>query len=147
MQQITAESLRQIARKLEEDSAVGLAELAEPVEEINLKGADVRFTQGNLQDFPRALPRYSAAAADDRSGDAVPELMRDPIPAPAAEFGLAVLDDANDRAVAMLYALAAALEANPDLEIPEVLLIPVKPYIEAYSAQKKARRNARSRRT
>jgi hypothetical protein len=39
--------------------------------------------------------------------------MRDAIPAPAAELGRAVLDDASDRAVAILYALAAALEAKP----------------------------------
>ena len=147
MQQITAESLRQIARKLAEDSSVAMAELAEPAEEINLEGAEVRFTQGNLQDFPRALPQYSVAARDNGSGDAAPELMRDSIPAPAAELGRTVLDDANDRAVAMLYALAAALEAKPDVEIPEVLLIPVKPYIEAYSAQKKSRQNARPKRT
>ena len=147
MQRITADLLREVARKTEEDSAVALAELATPAEQTEVERRAASFTQGNLQDFPRALPQYSAAAEDDGSGDAAPELMRDAIPAPAAELGRTVLDDANDRAVAMLYALAATLEANPDVEIPDVLLIPVRPYIEAYSAQKPSRRNARQKRT
>jgi hypothetical protein len=146
MREITAELLRQIARKVEDDSAVALVALVEPTEKVSLEGIEANFTQGNLQDFPRAFPQHSAAGEDNGAGD-VPEPMRDSIPAPAAEFGRTVLDDANTRAVTMLSALAAALEANPDVEIPEVLLIPVKPYIEAYSAQKKSRRNARSRRT
>lgn len=147
MQRITPDLLRQIARRIEEDRAVALAELAEPAKERKVEGTEVRFTQGNLQDFPRALPQYSVAARNNGSGDAAPELMRDTIPAPAAELGQTVLDEANDRAVAMLYALAAALEAKPHVEIPEVLLIPVKPYIEAYSTEKKGRRNARAKRT
>ncbi len=147
MQRITADLLREVARKTEEDNAVALAELGAPAEQTDVERRTLSFTQGNLQDFPRALPQYSAAAEDNGSGVASPELMRDAIPAPAAELGRAVLDDANDRAVAMLYALAAALEAKPGAEIPEVLLIPVKPYIEAYSAKKTSRRNARSKRS
>jgi hypothetical protein len=74
--------------------------------------------------------------------------MLAPIPAPAAELGRVILEDANDKTVSILYALAAALEANPDAEIPDALLIPVQPYIKAYSDEiaKASRRKRRTKR-
>jgi hypothetical protein len=125
MQQLTAELLREVARKTEEDSTMALGELDQPHAEA--EGPRV-CTQGNLQDFPRSLPQYRFEGEAEE-----PELMQAPIPAHAAELGRATLDDANDKAVSILYALAAALEANPDADIPDALLIPVQPYIEAYS--------------
>jgi hypothetical protein len=125
MQQLTAELLREVARKTEEDSTMALPELDQPHAEA--EGPRV-CTQGNLQDFPRSLPQYRFEGEAEE-----PELMQAPIPAHAAELGRATLDDANDKAVSILYALAAVLEANPDAEIPDTLLIPVQPYIEAYS--------------
>ncbi|MCK1640330.1 hypothetical protein IVA95_22655 [Bradyrhizobium sp. 157] len=140
MQQLTAELLREVAQKTEDDSARALAELDQP--DAEAEGSRV-CTQGNLQDFPRSLPQYRFEGEAEE-----PELMQTPIPAPAAELGRATLDDANDKAVSILYALAAALEANPDIEIPNALLIPVRPYIEAYSdeIEKASGRKGRAKR-
>jgi hypothetical protein len=141
MQQLTAELLREVARKTEEDSTMALAELDQP--DVEAEGSRV-CTQGNLQDFPRSLPQYRFEGEAEE-----PELMPAPIPAPAVELGRATLDDANGKAVSILYALAAALEANPGAEIPDALLIPVQPYIEAYTYEiaKASRQKGRAKRS
>lgn len=72
---------------------------------------DIPFplARGDLREFPRPAPQDQAAAQ-----------------------GFAVLRQTTEEAVAMLYALAAALDAGR--EVPAPLLAPVQGYIDAFRA-------------
>jgi hypothetical protein len=70
----------------------------------------IRFplTQGDLKDFPRLAPQDQAARQ-----------------------GFMILRESAEQAIAILYALAAALDNN--LPVSPALLVSVQPYITAFN--------------
>jgi hypothetical protein len=72
----------------------------------------IRFplTQGDLKDFPRPSPQDQAA-----------------------QQGFAILRGSTEQAIAVLYALAAALDNN--LPVSPALLRSVQPYIAAFQEE------------
>jgi hypothetical protein len=94
-----------------------LRQVADFVETTNLDAldsySDMSFplVHGDLKTFPRTSPESRAA-----------------------ERGFDVLRQDTEAVVTTLYALAAAMDN--DLDVPEVLLVPVWPYIEVFRAER-----------
>jgi hypothetical protein len=97
-------------------AAQELRQVAEYVEDTVLETvtnySDITFplAHGDLKTFPRA-------SAESR----------------AAQRGFDVLRQSTEEIVTSLYAVAAAMDN--DLPVPQVLLVPLLPYIEAFRAE------------
>jgi hypothetical protein len=97
-------------------TAQELRRVAEYVEDTVLETlasySDISFplAHGDLKTFPRP-------SAESR----------------AAQRGIDVLRQDTEEAVTALYAIAAAMDN--DLDVPQVLLVPLLPYIEAFRAE------------
>jgi hypothetical protein len=148
MPRLTADVLKKVARMLERDAAQALYGTPDPTPAAahHVPAAATVWTQGNLQDFPRTLPRAHSLEESERAqpDDAERGQL---IPAPIADSGRAALRETMDRAVGMLYAVAALLEARPDYEIPPALVVPIQPYIDAYEQSNEPAPERSARRT
>jgi len=104
---------------MEEDRRILAQELRQVAEYVESTGLDALASYSDIS-FPlvrgdlKTFPRPSAEAR-------------------AAERGFDVLRQDTDAAVTALYALSAALDH--ELDVPQALLVPVMPYIEAFRAE------------
>lgn len=107
-----------------EITADELRQVAKDLEEMAREGLGAASevsappSRGDLQNFPRP-------SAEDQ----------------AAKVGFTLLKESSDHAVAMLYALAKAME-KPSAgargggpQVPEAWMVPVQPYIAAFRAR------------
>jgi hypothetical protein len=103
---------------------------------------DLKLTPQELRETAQFMEYEVLDALADYSDITFPNALGDlkvfPRPSPqdqAAQQGFVILRESTEQVISVLYALAAALDNNR--AVPDALLAPLMPYIQAYRAERR----------